>query len=732
MTSINFKAALLKTFLLGGVFTYSVSSSYGMMTDEDKTSLPPSIIREGQKEFLEPSQQQIKEWHQNMHSLTIQDIKPLLEGAARENLISNYHLGWLAIQREKIHQPSAKMYKGQEPLFEKAKVFYWTVKAQGQDSRAQCEAGRAYCQGKGVERDPNKAFEYFRKAASGPIERINFGSCNLTDAEAADVATVLSQAKSLTGIGFANNKFTSRGLKPILAALQPLTKVKELYLSNNLIDDEGGKEILAFLKESPSLTRLKYLGNLISKEIEDEIKRRISLKEIDNLGRDGLFGDRGFRDEDIFQIIPLLRTQSIISLGGNRFTSQTLHPLLESLNSQSWLRIIDLSHNLIDDEGGKQLLSFFEENTHLKSICVYGNPMSNEVQREINKICIEKNLFDSEDGRKLVHFFDQYPSLKKIVGWEEKKEIENEIFQKVQHFLEYYKSQHNILKGLKFSWDPQNPSIFSVSRSRSGELFPGFRTSTSRSLPEILNILFSSLEEEAPFPQEQTHSSGFILSFGGFANLENTIRKFSDKLLSGLEKTVDKLHQAAWDKNYEKVGELVPIVGADCKKGYKGSHIDINMKTPLHVAVKNNDIPLIGALLEDQDVLSPPTVLYSYDSYGGTPFHAAAYDGHNEALEALLKRNPYGRLFVDGTQDRYPPIHFAAIEGHLKTVQLLNAFPTDIPPEKQEKYRKGLEVNRGSALTTAQHRRDNSNDGESKQKYEEIIQYLSENTYTSK
>lgn len=122
-----------------------------------------------------------------------------------------------------------------------------------------------------IDRDYQKAFEWLHQALS-ELKGDEFEHMSLTDAEASQVASLLSKVQHLTNINLSFNKFTSQGLKDILQCLESFPTLEELDLSDNEIDDKGGKELLIFFAQHPSLQTLWINGNPMSQGMQKSIE----------------------------------------------------------------------------------------------------------------------------------------------------------------------------------------------------------------------------------------------------------------------------------------------------------------------------------------------------------------------------------------------------------------------------------------------------------------------------
>ncbi len=90
----------------------------------------------------------------------------------------------------------------------------------------------------------------------------------------------------------------------------------------------------------------------------------------------------------------------------------------------------------------------------------------------------------------------------------------------------------------------------------------------------------------------------------------------------------------------------------------------------IHDAAKNGDLEKVKAFLR-----ADPTLISKKDSYGATPLHWAAMNGHQEIVELLLANSAEVNLkVIDGTT----PLITAAVFGHKNVVALLLANGADV------------------------------------------------------
>ena len=59
------------------------------------------------------------------------------------------------------------------------------------------------------------------------------------------------------------------------------------------------------------------------------------------------------------------------------------------------------------------------------------------------------------------------------------------------------------------------------------------------------------------------------------------------------------------------------------------------------------------------------------DQYDNLPIHAAAEEGHLEAVKVLIEHNPSPHLLSPNNEDEQTPIHLATINGRVDVVEEL-------------------------------------------------------------
>jgi Ran GTPase-activating protein (RanGAP) involved in mRNA processing and transport len=357
--NIRLKKILLRTSILGGVFNCLVPPSYGMLPEQEKEKSPeikahklkrftdditslPSIERKinmgTQQDAMEPSEEDVERLHQDVQFLTPENLEIWIRGAEAGNLLRLYHLGWLLDQKEKTKDSLSQKDKSHTLTLARAKAFYWWKRAQHEnDPEAWIQLALLYCKGQGVERDYTKALGWYLKAAEQ------------------------NDATSQRFIG----SLYERGL----GVERDYTKALGWYFKAAEQDDVAAQCSISFL----------YRENQAAEKVFFEWLRKTPTQ---------ISKRWHFTDEYAPQIAFVLshaKPQREISLSSYEFTSQGFLPILKGLASHPNLVELDISWNSIDDEGGKELLTFLEKMPSLK-IDITGNPMSKNIKRSIKRI----------------------------------------------------------------------------------------------------------------------------------------------------------------------------------------------------------------------------------------------------------------------------------------------------------------------------------------------------------
>jgi ankyrin repeat protein len=90
----------------------------------------------------------------------------------------------------------------------------------------------------------------------------------------------------------------------------------------------------------------------------------------------------------------------------------------------------------------------------------------------------------------------------------------------------------------------------------------------------------------------------------------------------------------------------------------------------IHDAAKNGDLGKVTAMIQ-----ADPTLVFKKDSYGATPLHWAAMNGHTDIAQLLIANRADVNVQV---QDGATPLITASVFGHMEIVQLLLANGSDV------------------------------------------------------
>lgn len=101
----------------------------------------------------------------------------------------------------------------------------------------------------------------------------------------------------------------------------------------------------------------------------------------------------------------------------------------------------------------------------------------------------------------------------------------------------------------------------------------------------------------------------------------------------------------------------------------KDENVNINLRdsknnTPLHIALKNNQIATAKALIERDEI--DPSIK---NNYGNTPLHTAAKKGHIEIVDTLVNKEEVDPQATNNLGNT--PLHIAANNGQLEAVRSL-------------------------------------------------------------
>lgn len=299
--------------------------------------------------------------------------------------------------------------------------------AEEKDICSQYNLGVMYINGQGVEKDYTKAFEWFSKVPE-ELTGTEFFSCDLTDDDASQVASLLSRAKHLTKLSLAWNGFTSKGLNDILTVLPP--KLEKLDLRYNFIDDEGGTQLLKIIENTP-IKRILLNGNPMGmkKEIKQSINKKFLFKMKPKKITGSEFRNCGLAHGDVSSVVNLLQnTQHLtdIDFGKNKLTAEGVKNILSALDSYPHLTQLDFANNPIGNEGVIVLHSFLSKE-NIESIVYTNSEMEKSIEKSLVFITDPETIDGSEfhdlgitddDVPQVIPILCKAPSLSKLLlGW---------------------------------------------------------------------------------------------------------------------------------------------------------------------------------------------------------------------------------------------------------------------------------------------------------------------------
>ncbi|XP_073700578.1 ribonuclease inhibitor-like [Garra rufa] len=228
------------------------------------------------------------------------------------------------------------------------------------------------------------------------VEKLKLNNCELTEKNCSVLATVLSSKTILKEMDLSNSRLLNSGVKEICEALKKST-LKILKLSNCSITEEGFKALASALRSNPShLIELDLTGNDPGQSGVEELlillqNQKYSLKTlrllqnpdadeayqfvIKQVGKNPLLQRElnlsrcELGDTRVNQIAALLQDKhcqlSTLILRDCGLTEESCSALAKVLRSNTSLKELDMSNNILQDSGVKKLQNGLE-NTNCK------------------------------------------------------------------------------------------------------------------------------------------------------------------------------------------------------------------------------------------------------------------------------------------------------------------------------------------------------------------------------
>jgi ankyrin repeat protein len=156
------------------------------------------------------------------------------------------------------------------------------------------------------------------------------------------------------------------------------------------------------------------------------------------------------------------------------------------------------------------------------------------------------------------------------------------------------------------------------------------------------------------------NGSAFRATLGGVSDYEPiSITKYTNGDVRQSTTEFGCVYRGA--KNGAVIYHVLPAVNQGTLPAFWGE---------IHDAAKNGDFAKVKALLQ-----TDPSLVFKKDSYGATPLHWAAMNGHKDIAQLLLANKAEVNVKVsDGTT----PLITAAVFGHRDVVELLLANGADV------------------------------------------------------
>uniref|UniRef100_A0A3P9J6S6 Nucleotide binding oligomerization domain containing 1 n=1 Tax=Oryzias latipes TaxID=8090 RepID=A0A3P9J6S6_ORYLA len=177
---------------------------------------------------------------------------------------------------------------------------------------------------------------------------------NITDVGAKLVAHIIEECPKLAVLKLGKNKITGVGGRYLALAIQKSTSIFDVGMWGNSIGDEGAEAFAKALRNHPTLTNLSLAANGIT-------------------SRGGRTLAEGLRENSVLRIFWLVE---------NKLGDDAAPTLAELVRANTGLSHLWLINNVLTVVGIRRLAEALAVNTKLKEICVKGNQISKEEEKE--------------------------------------------------------------------------------------------------------------------------------------------------------------------------------------------------------------------------------------------------------------------------------------------------------------------------------------------------------------
>ncbi|XP_040899312.1 nucleotide-binding oligomerization domain-containing protein 1 [Toxotes jaculatrix] len=186
------------------------------------------------------------------------------------------------------------------------------------------------------------------------VEVLGLYSNHITDVGAKLVAQIIEECPKLRVVKIGKNKITSVGGRYLASAIQKSSSIFDVGMWGNTIGDEGAEAFAEALKHHPRLTNLSLSANGIT-------------------SKGGKFLTEALKENSVLRIFWLVQ---------NEMTDDAAPQLAELIKANTGLTHLWLISNHFTVHGIRHLAEALAHNTALKEICVKGNQLSEEEERE--------------------------------------------------------------------------------------------------------------------------------------------------------------------------------------------------------------------------------------------------------------------------------------------------------------------------------------------------------------
>lgn len=217
---------------------------------------------------------------------------------------------------------------------------------------------------------------------SRTLQSLHFKRDSLTGANATVLFEGLQVNNTLEELVLNFCRFDQQGIDALSMSLQRNTFIKTLDLGGCYLSDQFVEQIVSSLANHPSLESLVLTLNSCHERGTQAIARLLSSDSCRlmhlNLSHQKDEEDRKPCIESLAKAIQKNTSLSSLKLSRNSLRSHEIPPLIHAMTLNSTLQYLDLTNNLIDDDGWKEIAAALPKMRGLSSLHLLNNDMNDE------------------------------------------------------------------------------------------------------------------------------------------------------------------------------------------------------------------------------------------------------------------------------------------------------------------------------------------------------------------